>query len=141
MNTVNLLTRQMKGYVFDSAASISPYLEDPLTGPTSKFCQELAERLKCYVVAGYPERLSPSEAEAHVRIATTNVLSREMEIPPASSAVEASKSAGPQEEPQARIQVGANSLALYGPTGKWVGGYRKTNLYETDMTWAKPGVC
>ncbi|KAJ7845376.1 carbon-nitrogen hydrolase [Mycena olivaceomarginata] len=84
------------GYVFDSAAAISPYLEHPRTGPTSMFCAELAQRLKCYVVAGYPEHTG------------------------------------------ARV-VGANSAALYGPGGEWVGGYRKTNLYSTDQTWAKPG--
>ena len=38
-------------------------------------------------------------------------------------------------------QVGANSAVFYGPDGEWVGGYRKTNLYETDLTWAKPGMC
>ncbi|KAG5717426.1 Protein N-terminal amidase [Termitomyces sp. T112] len=35
--------------------------------------------------------------------------------------------------------VGANSAILYGPSGEWVGGYRKTNLFETDKTWAKAG--
>jgi protein N-terminal amidase len=72
------------------------------------FCAELAQRLKCYVVAGYPERLNQSEAEQY--LADTG----------------------------ARV-VGANSAALYGPEGEWVGGYRKTNLYSTDQTWAKPG--
>jgi len=37
-------------------------------------------------------------------------------------------------------QVGANSAVFYGPDGEWVGGYRKTHLYETDLTWAKPGM-
>lgn len=36
--------------------------------------------------------------------------------------------------------VGANSATLYGPDGEWVGGYRKTNLFSTDKTWAKPGM-
>ncbi|KAJ7069451.1 hypothetical protein C8F01DRAFT_1112787 [Mycena amicta] len=35
--------------------------------------------------------------------------------------------------------VGANSTALFGPDGEWLGGSRKTNLYSMDMTWAKPG--
>ena len=38
-------------------------------------------------------------------------------------------------------QVGANSAIIYGPDGQWVGGYRKTNLFETDKPWAKPGGC
>ncbi|KAK7048713.1 carbon-nitrogen hydrolase [Favolaschia claudopus] len=54
------------GYVFNNAAAISPYLEDPRTGPTSMFCAELAHRLKCYVVAGYPERLELSEVEQYL---------------------------------------------------------------------------
>lgn len=36
-------------------------------------------------------------------------------------------------------KVGANSAVLYGPDGECIGDYRKTNLYETDMTWAKAG--
>ncbi|KAJ7133620.1 carbon-nitrogen hydrolase [Mycena epipterygia] len=96
------------GYVFDSAAAISPYLEHSRTGPTSRFCAELASRLKCYVVAGYPERLEPAEVKQY--LADTGAHA-----------------------------VGANSAALYGPEGEWVGGYRKTNLYMTDKTWAMPG--
>lgn len=125
-----------KGYVFDSAAAISPYLEDPRTGPTSKFCQELAKRLSCYVVAGYPERLAPEEGESHDHIEKTSVLSGEMEVPPDSGSTHVEFG----EKSQIRNQVGANSLTFFGPSGEWVGGYRKTNLFETDMTWAKPGL-
>ncbi|KAJ6583969.1 carbon-nitrogen hydrolase [Mycena vulgaris] len=96
------------GYVFEGAAAISPYLEQSRTGPTSRFCAELAQRLKCYVVAGYPERLEQSEAAQYLSQTGTHV-------------------------------VGANSAAFYGPEGEWVGGYRKTNLYSTDKTWAMPG--
>ncbi|KAI0369384.1 carbon-nitrogen hydrolase [Pilatotrama ljubarskyi] len=98
------------GYVFPDAASISPYLEEPRTGPTSRFCAELAARLHCYVVAGYPERLPPDEIE-------------QAEL----------------EDGRTIQRVGANAAALYGPDGAFVGEYRKTNLYDTDMTWAKPG--
>ncbi|KAH9889791.1 carbon-nitrogen hydrolase [Cubamyces lactineus] len=112
-NTVDLVCLPemiFTGYVFPDAASISPHLEEPRTGPTSRFCSELAARLHCYVVAGYPERLPPSEIErVHLEDG------REVE------------------------QVGANAAALYGPDGTFVGEYRKTNLYDTDMTWAKPG--
>ncbi|KAJ8457201.1 hypothetical protein ONZ51_g11677 [Trametes cubensis] len=100
----------LAGYVFPDAPSISPYLEQPRTGPTSRFCSELAARLRCYVVAGYPERLPPNETDrVHL------------------------------EDGKEIERVGANTAALYGPDGALVGGYRKTNLYETDMTWAKPG--
>ncbi|KAI9058223.1 carbon-nitrogen hydrolase [Trametes sanguinea] len=99
------------GYVFPDAASISPYLEDPRTGPTSRFCASLAARLHCYILAGYPERLPPDEVEHDVQL----------------------------EDGRTAERIGANSAVLYGPDGQWLGGYRKTNLYETDMTWAKPG--
>jgi protein N-terminal amidase len=91
------------GYVFENASAITPYLEHPRTGTTSKFCSDLARKLKCYVIAGFPEKLSLTE-------------DRKIN------------------------QVGANSAAFYGPDGEWVGGYRKSHLYETDLTWAKPGV-
>ncbi|KAJ7701396.1 carbon-nitrogen hydrolase [Mycena rosella] len=96
------------GYVFENAAAISPYLEHSKTGPTSRFCSELAQRLKCYVVAGYPERLEPSEVDQYLSETGAHV-------------------------------VGANSATFYGPEGEWVGGYRKTNLFSTDKTWAMPG--
>ncbi|KZT38912.1 carbon-nitrogen hydrolase [Sistotremastrum suecicum HHB10207 ss-3] len=92
----------LTGYMFDSAKSIYPYLESPKTGPTSQLCTSLAKRLECYVIAGYPEKLSISEA---------------------------------REAPQ----VGANSALLIGPSGEWIGGYRKSNLFVTDKSWAKPG--
>lgn len=99
-----------QGYAFPNAHSIAPYLEHPKTGPTSLFCRELAQRLRCYVTAGYPERLEPHEVEK-----------------------------GPDNDGAEVEKIGANSAVLYGPSGEWVGGYRKTNLYETDMTWAKAG--
>jgi len=98
------------GYVFPNAVAISPYLEEPVVGPTSRFCADLAARLQCYVAAGYPERLEPHEIECDTLADGTEV-----------------------------ERIGANSAVLYGPGGELVGRYRKTNLYETDMTWAKPG--
>ena len=47
--------------MFPNAAAIAPHLEYPQTGITSRFCSELAEQLKCYVVAGYPEKLLSAE--------------------------------------------------------------------------------
>jgi predicted amidohydrolase len=90
------------GYVFENSAAITPYLEHPRTGPTSQFCADIAKKLQCYVLAGFPEKLS-------------------------------------LDEDRKTDQVGANSAVFYGPDGEWVGGYRKTHLYETDLTWAKPG--
>ncbi|KAJ3837858.1 carbon-nitrogen hydrolase [Lentinula raphanica] len=47
----------LSGYVFHSPTEISPYLEIPQEGPTSRMCERLARRVGCFVVAGYPERL------------------------------------------------------------------------------------
>lgn len=99
------------GYVFPDAAAITPYLEDPETGPTSLFCSTLAARLHCYVIAGYPERLRSDVFE--------------------------SQSSG--EDLDIR-KVGYNSAIMYGPGGQYVGGYRKTNLFTTDRPWALPGI-
>ncbi|PFH49956.1 hypothetical protein AMATHDRAFT_48295 [Amanita thiersii Skay4041] len=101
-----------KGYVFKNSEEIRPYLEKPQSGPTSQFCAELARQLKCYVLAGYPEVLPDHELK------------------------EFSKQANDRERPHI---VGANSAIFYGPDGEWVGGYRKTNLFETDLSWAKQG--
>ncbi|TFK33047.1 carbon-nitrogen hydrolase [Crucibulum laeve] len=103
------------GYVFPNSTSILPHLEKPRTGPTSEFCSELAKKLECYVVAGYPEELTEGEV---------TYLNSDHED---------------NHENQPNRQVGANSAVFYGPDGGWVGGYRKTNLFETDMTWAKAG--
>ncbi|KAI0726312.1 carbon-nitrogen hydrolase [Fomitopsis betulina] len=100
------------GYVFPNAESIIPYLEDPGTGPTSRFCAELAKRLQCHVAAGFPERLRPEEA--------------------------ADTSSAREVEGKVVHPVGANSAVLFGPE-QLVGTYRKTNLFSTDMTWAVAG--
>jgi len=104
-----------EGYVFKNAASIRPYLEQPRTGVTSRFCAEIAKKLKCYVFAGYPEALSSDELDT-----TTYERKRR-------------STAGSAEK------VGANSAVLYGLDGEFIGNYRKTHLFETDKTWAKPG--
>ncbi len=99
-----------EGYVFESSAAIRPHLEKPRTGPTSLFCSELAKRLQCYVVAGYPEALSQDELCSRMNDAG-----------------------------DAWLLEGANSAIVYGPAGEWVGGYRKTNLFKSDLPWAKAG--
>lgn len=53
----------LSGYMFQSPTFILPYLEPPRIGPTSLLARSIAKRLKCCVVAGYPEAL-PSAAMA-----------------------------------------------------------------------------
>lgn len=99
-----------EGYIFQSSAAIRPHLEKPRTGPTSLFCSELAKHLQCYVVAGYPEALSQDELCKRM-----NYVGDVWQL------------------------EGANSAIVYGPAGEWVGGYRKTNLFKSDLPWAKAG--
>ncbi|KAG8931599.1 Carbon-nitrogen hydrolase [Tulasnella sp. 418] len=101
------------GYIFPSYKSLEPYLELPGQGPTSDFCTSLAKRLECYVIAGYPERLLPTNTELQVETS-----SEDQPIP---------------------VQLAGNSTCLFAPDGTLVGGYRKTNLYEADMPWAQAG--
>jgi protein N-terminal amidase len=110
--------------MFPTAHSIKPYLEHPRHGPTALFCSDLALSLRCYVTAGYPERLSADEVE--------------LGIDNAPDTATASLENDAQVE-EGKEMAGANSAVLYGPDGCWVGGYRKTNLFKTDLTWAKAG--
>lgn len=72
--------------------------------------------------AGYPERLLGDEAQS---AATHEEVKEEVKN---------------EQVGTARAHfVGANSAVLYGPGGERLGHYRKTNLFETDKTWAKPG--
>ncbi|KAF5360904.1 hypothetical protein D9756_005059 [Leucocoprinus leucothites] len=114
------------GYNFESGSAVSPFLEKPRVGPTSAFCSSLSKRLKCYVTAGYPEFLEPQDIKHcskhdQVKIDESEFTDEER-----------------GEAPERRI-VGANSAVLYGPSGEWIGGYRKTNLFKTDKTWAAAG--
>ncbi|KAF8505365.1 carbon-nitrogen hydrolase [Hysterangium stoloniferum] len=93
----------LTGYTFSSAEEIKPYLEQPRLGVTSLCCSELAKRLRCCVIAGYPEVL-------------------EVETVPTEDNL-----------------VGYNSAVVYGPEGEWKGGYRKSNMFMTDKTWAAAG--
>jgi protein N-terminal amidase len=116
------------GYNFDSASAVIPFLEKPKVGPTSTFCSGLAKRLRCYVTAGYPEFLESEEVQKCTSIDQV--------------VIEESEWVGEEGAPipQRRI-VGANSAVLFGPLGQWIGGYRKTNLFITDKSWAAAGLC
>lgn len=100
----------MSGYVFPNSDAIFPHLEWPKTGPTSLFCEEISKRLHAWVAGGYPERLKDHEVED-----------------------------GVDDNGNSVRKVGANSAVVYSPDGECVCNYRKTNLFRTDMTWAKAG--
>ncbi|KAG9046999.1 Carbon-nitrogen hydrolase [Tulasnella sp. UAMH 9824] len=84
---------------------------------------ELSKRLGCYVVAGYPEKLLPIQTKITVSEG-------------GASLVEASE---PTPESAVEVQLAGNSAVLFGPEGRLVGTYRKTNLYEADLPWAQAG--
>ncbi|ORY31960.1 carbon-nitrogen hydrolase [Naematelia encephala] len=107
----------LSGYMFQTPASILPYLEPQRIGTTSLLARSLARRIGCHVVAGYPESL---------------------EVP---TVTEGGKTAGEggtdvEEEGEG---VGWNSAVLIGPSGEVLGNYRKTFRFETDKNWAKEG--
>ena len=105
------------GYVFENASAILPFLERPRTGVTSEFCASTAQRLRCYVAAGYPELLEPHEVEKRT-------LEEE----------DGSGSGGVIVD-----IIGANSAVVYGPDGTCVGHVRKSHLFYLDKPWAKAG--
>lgn len=114
MDLVVLPEMALSGYVFKSTAEIKPLLEMQETGPTARLVCGLASRLKCHVIAGYPESLDSTDS-------------------PASS---------PEPEtdrpPHADGLVGYNSAVIAGPDGI-IANYRKTFLFETDEVWAREG--
>ncbi|WWC97394.1 hypothetical protein V866_004273 [Kwoniella sp. B9012] len=117
----------LSGYIFNTPTSILPYLEPQRIGPTSLLARSLAQRLRCHVIAGYPEAL-PS-------------------APQPSSSLEGLSSrsesnAGPSEMKQLEGEgtgVGWNSAVVVAPSGEVVGNYRKTFRFETDKNWAREG--
>ena len=102
----------LTGYMFPTPTAVRPFLEPAGKGATSQLACELASRLECYVVGGYPESLPPDEAEASVTGETDGL-------------------AGLQG-------IGYNSAVVAGPTGV-IGNYRKTFLFETDKVWCRSG--
>lgn len=119
----------LSGYMFSTPTSILPYLEPTTAGPTTKLAQSLAKRLKCHVVAGYPEALASAPQPRS-----------------SSSSGDGEGSlgeAGPKEMKALEGEgtgVGYNSAVIVGPSGEVVGNYRKSFRFETDKNWAREGM-
>lgn len=130
------------GYMFPDATSISPYLEHPKTGPTCTFCAELARRLECYVAAGFPERLE-YDSRSTAAPPPPPPLSLSLSPSPPSPATTAPATTSPHNHTggvtHRPTAIGFNTAVLYGPTGEPLTLYRKSNLFETDLSWAAPG--
>lgn len=138
----------LSGYVFTSPTSIMPYLEQPRIGPTSLLARSLARRLKCHVIAGYPEILpstvlshegssTPTTEESRKRMENLNLEEEEDERD--FQGGESSGNVKGKEVESEGEGVGYNSAVIVGPTGEVVGNYRKTFRFETDKNWAKEG--
>ena len=117
----------LSGYMFSTATSILPYLEPTTSGPTTKLAQALATRLKCHVVAGYPEALPSAPQPGSSSSSSGDGILGE---------------AGPKEMKALEGEgtgVGYNSAVIVGPSGEVVGNYRKSFRFETDKNWAREG--
>ena len=133
----------LSGYIFDSPTAILPYLEEPRIGPTSLLARSLARRLKCHVVAGYPEVLpktteSSSAVESGPSTPTRSGTPRRV----LEESRVSSMDAGPTEMKVLEGEgegVGYNSAIVVGPEGEVLGNYRKTFRFETDKCWAREG--
>ena len=88
-----------------------PFLEDQIGGPTYELAIDLAKKIQCYVVAGYPEKYKPEEA------------TQSAEVP---------------NWPDGG-GVGYTSALLVDPNGQVIGNYRKTSLFVLDKCWAREG--
>lgn len=136
----------LSGYMFTSPTSILPYLEAPRIGPTSLLARNLARRLRCHVVAGYPEALPSSPSEdadgAGPSRTSTPAPNAKGGGGEADMGKLAMADAGPREMKELEgeaMGVGYNSAVVVGPEGDVVGNYRKTFRFETDKNWAREG--
>ena len=138
----------LSGYIFTTPTSILPYLEQPRIGATSLLARSLARRLKCHVIAGYPEALPNLNTDA-IFEGKASGMGDEYEGEAESSRAGMSIEDGDTGDmgPPAAMKalegegsgVGWNSAVVVGPQGDVVGNYRKTFRFETDKAWAKEG--
>ncbi|EPS42650.1 hypothetical protein H072_3432 [Dactylellina haptotyla CBS 200.50] len=116
------------GYVFDSKASIRPYLEPTSSGITAQWAQSTSRRLRCYTIVGYPELAADYQtpSETPRRPQASDPFS---EIP-----IEI------DDDEEDNIQrYSFNACVVSSPDGEVVMNYRKTFLYSTDEQWASEG--
>ncbi|TGZ76459.1 carbon-nitrogen hydrolase [Ascodesmis nigricans] len=123
------------GYNFPDQQAIKPFLEPTASGLTAEWAKRTAQRLGCWVVAGYPEidtgEREPELPEIHYEENITP-----SEIP--DDSVMAAGSTSPPSPPDPNIRAYNSALVVAPtPTPRVVGHYRKSHLYYTDYTWAR----
>ncbi|RVD90273.1 uncharacterized protein DFL_001248 [Arthrobotrys flagrans] len=117
------------GYVFESKASIRPYLERTVSGISTQWAQQTSRKLRCYTVVGYPELAN--EYKPPIRYP------RASDIDPFS---ETPINYDDEDSDDDNIQNYCyNACVVTSPDGGVVTNYRKTFLYVTDELWASEG--
>ncbi|WFC99452.1 hypothetical protein MYAM1_002196 [Malassezia yamatoensis] len=118
------------GYFFDSFKDVEPLLELPYRGEgaTYKLAAELAREYECYVVAGFPEKMS-MEAMEDYQVAQGLVDARTPQL------IDTETSS---HLPKLRDEA-FNSALLIDPQGNLANVFRKHFLFEADTPWADEG--
>lgn len=132
----------LSGYVFNTPASILPYLEPQRIGPTSLLCRSIAKKLRCCVIAGYPEKLPDQDEikpEAGSRTQVESATDGISNLSVGSEAPTAGKEGVDRDIKGEALGVGYNSATVVDKNGEVVGNYRKTFRFETDKNWAREG--
>ncbi|KAK6522257.1 Carbon-nitrogen hydrolase [Arthrobotrys megalospora] len=113
------------GYVFDSKASIRPFLEPTTSGITTQWAQSTSRRLRCYTIVGYPELANGYRPPSRYPRASDPFSETPIEV---------------DDEDDDRIQdYSYNACVVTSPDGEVVTNYRKTFLYVTDERWSSEG--
>ncbi|KAK6342077.1 Carbon-nitrogen hydrolase [Orbilia blumenaviensis] len=114
------------GYVFNSKASIRPYLERTTSGITTQWAQSTSRRLRCYTIVGYPELANEYEPPSRYPKVTDPF--SETPIDP------------DNDDQDDNIQKYCyNACVVTSPDGEVLTNYRKRFLYATDERWASEG--
>lgn len=114
--------------MFESWDEIEPLLERPYDGEsaTLSLAAELAAKLECYVLAGFPECAS-EHSRRELAAEAERFDARASEIDKASSCL-----------PKVRGRA-YNAAMLVGRDGALVKVFRKHFLYEADACWSDEG--
>ncbi|KAK6330757.1 Carbon-nitrogen hydrolase [Orbilia javanica] len=117
------------GYVFDSKASIRPYLERTTSGITTQWAQQTSRRLRCYTVVGYPELANEYKPPRRYPRASDPFSETPIDL-------------NDEDPDDDKIQDFCyNACVVTSPDGEVVTNYRKTFLYVTDERWSSEGSC
>lgn len=120
------------GYMFDSYEQIEPLLERPYDDKsvTLDLAKELATRLQCAVIAGFPE------AATERALAEQDMPSKSMQDARLPREAMGEASYLPRVSRKAY-----NAALLVNNDGSLVKVFRKHFLYEADTTWSDEGTC